>query len=252
MARGKHAKPAALPKVTPVAAAAVALSAGGALLAAPAEAAALPAGHPVLPAQAGVPEDYPQAIRHEELPVRYTVQPGDTLSGIASRLCSQAADWPALWEANRAVAPDPNLIYPGDALTVACQMLPGAAVAAAQWEQAHQPPVQQAVPQQAPQPAGPASVPVTASYGGSYGDINPADYSGMLGCILTRESGGQSQVMNSSGHYGLFQFSYSTWVGHGGDPATFGHASIQEQFQVFYATSAADPGYSDWAPYDGC
>lgn len=75
--------------------------------------------------------------------------------------------------------------------------------------------------------------------------------SGVQACIIARESGGNSQVMNASGHYGLYQFSYSTWVGSGGSAADFGHASVAEQNQVF-ANAVAARGYSDWAPYDGC
>jgi hypothetical protein len=73
----------------------------------------------------------------------------------------------------------------------------------------------------------------------------------MQQCIISRESGGNSQIWNASGHYGLYQFSYSTWVGSGGAPATFGHASVAQQNQVFY-NAVAVRGYSDWAPYDGC
>ena len=52
-------------------------------------------------------------------------------------------------------------------------------------------------------------------------------------CVVARESGGNSQVMNSSGHYGLYQFSEATWVAYGGNPADFGNASVAEQNQVF-------------------
>jgi hypothetical protein len=31
--------------------------------------------------------------------------------------------------------------------------------------------------------------------------------------------------MNSSGHYGLYQFSASTWAAARGNPADFGHAA---------------------------
>ena len=75
--------------------------------------------------------------------------------------------------------------------------------------------------------------------------------SGVQACIIARESGGDSQIMNASGHYGLYQFSYSTWVGSGGAAADFGHASVAEQNQVF-ANAVAARGYSDWTPYDGC
>lgn len=71
-------------------------------------------------------------------------------------------------------------------------------------------------------------------------------------CVVERESGGNSQVMNSSGHYGLYQFSFSTWVAYGGNPADFGHASVAEQEQVFLNAMATPGGASNWAPYDGC
>jgi hypothetical protein len=57
--------------------------------------------------------------------------------------------------------------------------------------------------------------------------------------------------MNGSGHYGLYQFSYSAWAAAGGNPADFGNASAAEQNQVF-ATAYAHDGTSPWAPYDGC
>ena len=45
--------------------------------------------------------------------------------------------------------------------------------------------------------------------------------------------------MNSSGHYGLYQFSSSTWSAYGGNPADFGNASVAEQNQVFNNAIAA-------------
>jgi hypothetical protein len=70
-------------------------------------------------------------------------------------------------------------------------------------------------------------------------------------CVIARESGGNSQAMNSSGHYGLYQFSASTWAAYGGNPADFGNASVAEQNQVF-GNAVAAGGQSNWAPYDGC
>ena len=47
----------------------------------------------------------------------YTVRSGDTLSGIAARL--GIGDWRSLHEANKGViGPDPDLIRPGQVLTV--------------------------------------------------------------------------------------------------------------------------------------
>jgi len=57
--------------------------------------------------------------------------------------------------------------------------------------------------------------------------------------------------MNSSGHYGLYQFSASTWAAYGGSAASFGHASVAEQNQVFN-NAIAQGGQSNWSPYDGC
>ncbi len=54
----------------------------------------------------------------------YTVRPGDTLSGIALERCGSAADWPRLWAANRNRIPDPNLIYAGDRVHLACHAKP--------------------------------------------------------------------------------------------------------------------------------
>ena len=57
--------------------------------------------------------------------------------------------------------------------------------------------------------------------------------------------------MNSSGHYGLYQFSVSTWAAYGGSPGDFGHASAAEQRHVFL-NAIAQGGQSNWLPYDGC
>lgn len=70
-------------------------------------------------------------------------------------------------------------------------------------------------------------------------------------CVIRAESGGNPGIWNASGHWGLYQFSYGTWVAHGGAPSLFGHAGGGYQTQVFWSTVRADGG-SDWSPYDGC
>jgi LysM repeat protein len=61
----------------------------------------------------------------------YVVQPGDTLSGIASALGLRGG-WPALYAANRsAVGPDPGLIRPGTVLTLSGPVAPTRYVVAA-------------------------------------------------------------------------------------------------------------------------
>lgn len=176
----------------------------------------------------------------------YTVQPGDYLSGIAARLCGRANDWTGIYVANRRViGANPDLIFPMQVYVIPRCANPLALLRLAVRPAARSDGDNEGGESSAA--AGTAGTPaVNVSPGGTYRGTGA-----MQQCIITRESGGASQVMNSSGHYGLYQFSYSTWVAHGGSPADFGHATIAEQNAVYYATVAAD-GYSDWQPYDGC
>ncbi|HVE79908.1 MAG TPA: LysM peptidoglycan-binding domain-containing protein [Gemmatimonadaceae bacterium] len=48
----------------------------------------------------------------------YTVVSGDTLSKIAKRQYGDAAKWQTIYEANRATIKNPDLIYPGQVLTL--------------------------------------------------------------------------------------------------------------------------------------
>ena len=43
----------------------------------------------------------------------YVVQAGDTLSGIAEQFYGNYSDWPVIYDANRDLIQDPNLIYAG-------------------------------------------------------------------------------------------------------------------------------------------
>ena len=184
----------------------------------------------------------------------YVIRPGDTLSGIAQKLCGAAGDWAEVWHANPHIT-DPDLIYAGYQLTVACSGGQGAGPTAAA---APSGPSSDGVSDEddgsslasassSPSPSSGSSA--SSPGGGSY--VNPASYSGFQACVISRESGGNSQVMNSTGHYGLYQFSASTWAAAGGNPNDFGHASVAEQNQVFAQAYAAF-GTSPWAPYDGC
>jgi LysM repeat protein len=183
------------------------------------------------------------------LPTTYTVRPGDSLSSIASRLYHDRAVWPALYWRNHREIHWADDIYAGQVLHVPARpaRIPRAprdlkqaapAAPAASVLPTAEPPAQ-AVP-------GSGAEPVTdASYSGG----TPGGAFGA--CVVARESGGNAQIMNASGHYGLYQFSESTWVAYGGNPADFGHASVAEQNQVF-ANALAEGGESNWAPYDGC
>ena len=181
---------------------------------------------------------------HRTLPAAYTVKSGDTLASIAQHLYGSSNYWTVLYWANHAKIADADSITAGLNLAV---------------------PVKPANVPAAPKPATPApaassagsstatatqSAPVqAASTSGS--TTSSGSTSSFQACVIARESGGNAQVMNASGHYGLYQFSAATWAAYGGNPADFGHASVAEQNQVFDNAIAAG-GESNWAPYDGC
>lgn len=174
-----------------------------------------------------------------------TVNGGDTLSGLAATYLGSAADWPTLWWANHASVPDPDVLAVGTVLRFPVTGWATAALTAR---------AVSAIPQ--PKVITVSSSPPPGAHTSHFARpaIADASFSGSGGfqsCVISHESSGDAQVMNSSGHYGLYQFSFSTWTGHGGPASEFGHASVAEQNQVFENTVAAD-GDSDWRPYDGC
>jgi LysM repeat protein len=61
-------------------------------------------------------------VVHHEQPRHYTVRPGDTLSSIAQRFYGNPADWRGLYQANRSVIRNPNVIDPGEVLNVPYQL----------------------------------------------------------------------------------------------------------------------------------
>ncbi len=48
----------------------------------------------------------------------YTIEIGDTLGAIAKRFLGNAMDYPKIFEANREVIKDPDLIYPGQKIRI--------------------------------------------------------------------------------------------------------------------------------------
>lgn len=180
-----------------------------------------------------------------------TVARGDTLSKISLALYGTKHDWPSVWWVNRKLVPDPDVLAVGETLVLPRRpAVPRWLARAAQAALPKPPPPAHVAPRQdhssgTPHTAGssapaPPSTPVSTS-----GD------SSFEACVIARESGGNPQVMNATGHYGLFQFDLGTWISGGGNPADFGHASVAEQQAVFNAVYAAR-GTSPWAPYDGC
>jgi len=48
----------------------------------------------------------------------YVIEKGDTLSGIAQKILGNAMDYPKIFEANKEVIKDPDLIYPGQKIRI--------------------------------------------------------------------------------------------------------------------------------------
>ncbi len=133
-------------------------------------------------------------------PASYTVQQGDTLSVIAAHAYGNAADWPAVWWANRQQVPNPNVIAAGQRLQLpASGQVPTLMARAAQ----------AAIPARSAAPAPAAAAPVSTAAPASSGGANwPA--------IAACESGGNWGANTGNGFYGGLQFSEQTWLGYGG------------------------------------
>ncbi|MFI5066987.1 MAG: transglycosylase family protein [Streptosporangiales bacterium] len=183
----------------------------------------------------------------------YTVvQHGDSLSAISEHEYGTAADWPALWWANRQQVPDPSLILPGQRLLVPGDPQVGPwLIRAAQGAMAGSRPaaVRAAAPRRhrawvtsTPARAAVAAQPAM-SYRGAPGSFQA--------CVIQRESSGNPAAVNpSSGAGGLYGFLPSTWhaLGFSGLPE---NAPVSVQNAAF-AKEYAQSGTSAWAPYDGC
>lgn len=175
-------------------------------------------------------------------PRTYTVHSGNTLSGIAQRFYGSTKSWPCVYDANKAHVHNPNDIYVGQVLSVPVHLKLTGCTA---------PIVMTALVTETTAATPTYAATASTSTSGSYGSVSPGNYSGYQACVISRESSGDSQIMNSSGHYGLYQFSESTWEAYGGAASTFGHASVAQQNQVFN-NAMAQGGQSNWSPYDGC
>jgi LysM repeat protein len=283
---GRHSKPSRirLPQAAPSAAAAATLAsvAAASLLSqqVPALASTRPAAPPApgAPRSAGLDATYAPAMTTTQLvqatrqavlarmqrasqakpasaqSATYTVRTGDSLSAIAGRLYRNPNAWPVLYWANHGQIQWADDIRTGQVLRVPAapatipappgQLAPPAPRHASTAPVVAQPaaPAQSSAPAPAPAPPAEPTGSLSGPWpGGAFGN-----------CVVERESGGNPQVMNASGHYGLYQFSFSTWVAYGGNPADFGHASVAEQEQVFLNAMATPGGADNWAPYDGC
>jgi hypothetical protein len=149
------------------------------------------------------------AAAHQGSGSSYTVRPGDTLYAIAARAYGSAADWPAVWWANRRPVPDPGMITAGERLQLPSRpQVPPWLARAALAATAAPPPAPtahvsagltaSAVPAQ-------ASSPVPAPAGG-------VNWSAIAAC----ESGGNWSTSTGNGFYGGLQFTEQTWLANGG------------------------------------
>ncbi|HEY9244411.1 MAG TPA: transglycosylase family protein [Streptosporangiaceae bacterium] len=150
----------------------------------------------------------------------YTVQAGDTLSAIAAHEYGRAADWPAVWWANRHQVKNPSLITTGQRLTLPASgaVAPWLARAATAAIPAAAPPPAPAEPTSATPaassaPADPApAAPQPASPPPAAGSSSGVNWSAIAAC----ESGGNWSADTGNGFYGGLQFTMGTWLGYGG------------------------------------
>lgn len=198
----------------------------------------------------------PMPQRHADaaLPL-YKVKAGDSISAVAVRKCDgHDKDWTGIYAASRKAhltARNANVLTIGQQLAIDCRYLPSMAHFA---PAPPPPPPPPPVTTQATTAS--AAAPVSTGHRHHYRSVSNLGGSVQVGgsyeaCVIRRESGGQTQVMNASGHYGLYQFDLGTWESGGGSAASFGHASAATQQQVFRSVYAAR-GTQPWSPSDGC
>ncbi|MGB6581011.1 MAG: transglycosylase family protein [Streptosporangiaceae bacterium] len=137
-------------------------------------------------------------------PASYTVQQGDTLSVIAAHAYGNAADWPAVWWANRHQVPNPNVIAAGQRLR-----LPASGQVPTWMARAAQAAVSSAPTVSVSRADPPAAKPVSTAAPASSDGVN---WSAIAAC----ESGGNWSANTGNGFYGGLQFSEQTWLGYGG------------------------------------
>ncbi len=191
----------------------------------------------------------------------HTVQPGDTLSGIAA---ASGVSLTKVEAANRWIK-NPNLIYVGQVVHVpdgrsgitpmaptyyqapAVSSTPSASTGTSASTSTS---ASTGTSSESSGTSSESSGTSSASTGTSTGTASASSGYGAPGsfqqCVAWRESG-NNPTASSSGLYGILP---STWasLGYSG---TAGSASVAQQNQAFQQLYAQD-GTSPWAPYDGC
>ena len=180
-----------------------------------------------------------QPVAHQG-PASYTVRPGDSLSAIAAHAYGRAADWPAVWWANRRQLTNPNMIAAGQRLRLPASGQAPAwmvrAALAAMSALAPAPAAPVSTPQAGPAAPVQAAAAVPASSGG-------ANWSAIAAC----ESGGNWGASTGNGFYGGLQFTEQTWLAYGGGQyaASANLASPAQQIAVAQRVLAAQ-GIGAW------
>ena len=147
--------------------------------------------------------------------VSYTVRSGDSLSSIAGRFYHKQSAWPVLYWANHSKVHWANILSVGQVLRIPAEP---AKIPRAPGPLGRPPRRRPPRPRRSPGRPGVRTRAGRSLAASSYSGGSPGGSFGQ--CVIARESGGNSQVMNSTGHYGLYQFSQGTWVAYGGSAAT--------------------------------
>lgn len=192
---------------------------------------------------------------HRHWPIRYTVQPSDSLSGIAKRFYGTAADWPWIWQANQHIITSPPLIPAGVTLTLtritgpipappqpaAPPATTSAAVAPAAMQAIQATPAPQPVPSASPVAGG--AVLTAAQVGQLWltGGGSPAAEM-TAECIAMAESGGNTMAVSPTSDYGLFQ--------EHNRPDVLGSATASTQLAI--QMSGNGTNWSAWTTAGGC
>lgn len=158
----------------------------------------------------------------------HEVVSGDSLSIIAA--AENLDSWRPLWNVNADIT-NPDLIFPGQKITV-----PDGATT----ERALPAGVSEALPQQQVQAVAPqrhvASAPKAANYAGGS--------AGIFERIRQRESGGNYATNTGNGYYGAYQYDLGTWNNYGGYArADLAPAAVQD---AKAAQTYAQRGCSPW------
>lgn len=159
-------------------------------------------------------------------PKVHEVASGDSLSTIAA---SESLDsWRPLWNANADIS-NPDMIYPGQKITVPITTTVDRPLPVGVSEQQPQAQVQAVRPTAIVRPAAP---------------VYAAGSPGLFERIRMRESGGNYAINTGNGYYGAYQYDLRTWNNYGGYArADLAPSSVQD---AKAAETYAQRGCSPW------